>query len=55
MDKETWELDNGKVITNIEFFALQMNLKLLVIVNESGKINKFHDFLSKIPFSRSDN
>jgi hypothetical protein len=55
MDREFYEMEFGKVISEIEFFALQKNLKLMVIVDSEGEINKHYDFLRDIPFARSDN
>jgi len=55
MDKEFWELEYGKCISDIEFFALQKNWKLVVLVNADGTVSNHYDFLRDIPFARSDN
>jgi hypothetical protein len=55
MDKEFWELETGKTLSEIEFVALSLGLKLLVIVDDKGNINKYHDFLARVPYARCDN
>lgn len=55
MDREFWELEKGKVLDDIELFALTLNLRLVVSVDREGKINKHYDFLRHVPFARCDN
>jgi hypothetical protein len=55
MGKEFWELEFGKVISDLEYFALEKNFKLMVIVDMEGNANKHYDFLRDTPWARCDN